>query len=162
MENNMTNLVYRGEVTVNMRIGNKIITIGRHNEGTIDLFKAFAKFLTNNAVQREDTPQFLDLQYQTDGGEWKTMLIKDSISIEAAIWTGVTATFTIPLAYEDLIVAVSSEDQTPYRLVLYSGSNKDRLKNKALAYLKIEAKELARISPGTRAIIEWSMKVMNG
>lgn len=159
---NTTNLIYRGQVEVKMRVNNKLITIGRHNEGTIDLFKSFAKFLTNNANQREDTPQYLDVQYQTEQGDWKSLLIKDSLSIESATWTGVTATFIIPLTFDDLIRTVVADDGYTYRLVLYSGDARDNLKNKALAYLEIESKELARISPGTRALIEWSMKVMNG
>jgi len=167
---NSTNLGYKGIVNAKLNIGNKIVELKNHNEGTPTLFKSFARFLTNNSVYAVDTPQYLDLQYKENkaGADWKTWLSK-TISFtgreyyydeEFSNWA---AKFSAVIIHSNLIQTItdSMDEEGTFRLVMYSGTNEDIQKPQDLAYLVVSSKDLARIVPGTQAIIEWVMMVTN-
>ena len=164
---NTTKLGYRGVVDVKLIIGNKRVVLSNHNEGEEALFKAFAKFLTGNSVDVIDTPQFLDLQYKsTDGDKWKSWLSKTvSLSGREYYYDGTNwiAKFSTAIAHSNLIQTITSDMDADgeFKLVMYSGTNDEITTPSDLAWLKVAAKDLARIVPGTQAIIEWSMMVDN-
>lgn len=168
---NTMNLGYSGFVDVKIKIGNKVVNLSKHNAGTDNLFLLFAKMLTNNSFAATDTPQFLGLDYKGDstGGEWKTFLAKQ-ISLSGKEYyysdefSGWAAKFSAVIVHSNLIQTITedmdSSENSEFRLVLYSGISNDQVQVD-LAYLKVSAKDLARIVPGTQAIIEWSMMVKN-
>lgn len=164
---NVTKLGYRGIVDVKLIIDGKKVVLNNHNEGTESLFKSFAKFLTGNGVDVIDTPQFLDLQYKgTDSDKWKSWLSK-TVSLSGREYyqdgTDWVAKFSTAIAHSNLIQTITSDMDADgeFRLVMYSGTNDEITTPNDLAYLKVAAKDLARIVPGTQAIIEWAMMIDN-
>lgn len=167
---NFTNLFYKGNVQVSLRIKDKVINLKAHNSGLPTLNRSFCNFITGNTTTIEDIPEYIDLRYNA-GTSWQTMLIS-RIHLSGKEWTydnslsNYIAKFTGVISYNYLSRAITRSDSEVYRLYLYSGSlGLDSLGNPTgyydLAYLDIDAETLSYLSPGTQAIIEWSMQLLN-
>lgn len=159
---NITKLIYSGHVNLKIKIGNEIYEMNKHNEGTKYLMRSFAKFLAGQANLETDTPQFLDLEKDMGASDWETYLTK-IIELTGREWyqNGINTfacKFTATIPFTALSAGISSDDTNDFRLVLYSEESNERID---LAYLPVTAKSLCRIAPGTQAIIEWVMEVVN-
>ena len=167
---NMTALAYKGNVKVSIKIKDKIYEVKSHNAGLPALCRSFCSFITGNTITVEDIPEYLDLRYN-DGGSWSSILLtKIPLSGKSWVYDGTinnyVAKFTGVISYNYLTRAITKADSDTYRLYLYSGSlGKDSNNNYTgyidLAYLDIDAETLSYLSPGTQAIIEWSMQLLN-
>lgn len=167
---NMTNLFYNGFVSVSIKINDKLINLSNHNSGLPTLNRSFCNFITGNTTTIEDIPEYIDLRYN-NGESWESILIS-RIHLSGKSWTydsslqNYVAKFTGVISYNYLSRLISRTDTSLYRLYLYSGSlGLDSLGNPTgyydLAYLDIDAETLSYLSPGTQAIIEWSMQLLN-
>lgn len=163
---NITKFIYSGHVNLKIKIGDQIYEMNNHNEGTPFLMRSFAKFLAGEMNIESDTPQFLDLQKGKDSGDgklkWETYLTK-TVELTGREWyqNGLdtfACKFTATIPYTALSAGISSDDQSKFRLSLYSYEGADKID---LAYLGVTAQSLCRIAPGTQAIIEWVMEVNN-
>ena len=65
--------------------------------------------------------------------------------------------------YTDLLNDISESDPGEFRLVILNGYNTNSPENsyQPLAQLPVDAYMLARITPGTQAMIEWVMQIRN-
>ena len=167
---NMTTVSYKGDVKVCLKIKDKIIDIQNHNAGLPALSRAFCQFITGNSLTIEDLPEFIDLRFNS-GSAWESCLVA-RVPLSGKSWvyddsTGnYVAKFTGVISYNYLNRVITRNDTTDYRLYIYSGSlGPDGMGNYSgyydFAYLDISAESLSYISPGTQAIIEWSMQLVN-
>lgn len=170
---NETNLSYTGNVSVKLLINDKVVEINDHNLGLPYLMKAFAKFVTGNYSGESDIPQFLDLRkfVDTEGvQEWETSL-NQRVPLSGRLFEynekqsppNWIAKFTGVINHSVLKDTILEDSLEKYRIYLYSGydSSDSNEHYHDIAYLNISAKDLARIVPGTQAIIEWVMQVKN-
>lgn len=167
--NNTTNINYVGNVTLKVKIKNKVITLKNHNAGLDYLMQSFAKFITGNYEGDRDIPKYIDLRTSADNGStWVTCLTKtlplSSAYFENDSAEGWIARLTATIKYEILISPISETSTNLYRLYLYSGKDESTPSElyHDLAFMNVSASDLAVISPGTLGIIEWSMKLQNG
>lgn len=167
---NKTILNYMGNVVVKLKIGDKIVKLENKNSGTEALMKLLCRFLTSNTPSKSETPQFLDLQYnsnaESDEKVWESYL-STPISLSGKVYKyedgNWVAKFTAVLYHNNLLNDISESDSGEFRFVLTSGysSDEDIGSYVPLAALSVEAYTLARITPGTQAIIEWTMQIKN-
>lgn len=157
--NNSTNLFYQGTVNVKLNINGRIVELSDHNNGCPALRRSFCKFVTGNASVYNDTPQFLTIKVSTDNWATSTSFLKSPISITGKEWqpdeeSDYVAKFRCIVTNNDLSETIYADDSSrSFRLYLISGSGED------MAYLDIDATKLSQITPGTQAIIEWSMRL---
>ena len=167
---NLTRLKYKGNVKVSIKIKDKIFEVNTHNEGLPALSRAFCQFITGNRITEEDIPQYLDLRY-SDGETYNSCLLS-RVHLSGKSWvydsanSNYIAKFTGVISYNNLTRAITRADSELYRLYLYSGSlgvdsNNEYTGYYDLAFLDISAETLSYLSPGTQAIIEWSMELVN-
>lgn len=167
--NNTTNMNYIGNVTLKLKIKDKIITLKNHNAGSDYLMQSFAKFITGNYEGDRDIPKYLDLRTSANNGSTWTTCLTQTLPITSAYFEndseeGWVARFTTTIKYEILISPISETSSNMYRLYLYSGKDDSTPAElyHDLAYMSVSAQDLAVISPGTVGIVEWSMKLQNG
>ena len=165
---NKTNLSYRGDVTIKLTIGDKIIEYKNHNAGLPALMKSLCKFLVGQGNPAE-IPEYLDLKRRLAGsGEpWDSYITQQvSCGTSGRIYEFDTdvnnwvARYTFSIPYAILVDYVEIDDTAhEYRLVLYA-ENPDGSQLE-LAYLPVSPAELSRITPGIQAIVEWSLQIKN-
>lgn len=171
---NETILNYIGNVNVKLQIGDKTITLENHNAGTPLLKKTLCKFLTGNYSGAWEIPQFLDLKYNAnpelpeESKVWVTFLTSE-VSLTGKVYEfsakydNWIAKFTAVINHNNLLNDVVESDPGEFKLILLSGynSNEPLSSYQPLAELPIEAYVLARITPGTQAVVEWAMQIQN-
>lgn len=165
---NKTDLAYKGNVVVKLKIKDKIITLEGHNTGLESLKKSFCKFLTGNYSGAEDIPQFLGLRKSVDYGTTWVNCLSDEIPLTGKGYEFSTtivpnnwiARFTAVINHSALLNDISAEDTAWYRLYLYTVSDNQSAPID-LAFLTVSAEDLAKITPGTQAIIEWTMQLLD-
>lgn len=171
---NETILNYVGDVTVKLKVGDKIFKLEKHNTGLPLLRKTICKFLTGNYSGPEELPQFLDLWYNADPSlsseskVWVTYL-SSQISLTGKVYEWSTkynnwvAKFTAVINHNNLLNDIAESDPGEFKLVILNGYNPSNVDESygLLAELPIESYMLARITPGTQAIIEWAMQIKN-
>ena len=160
---NETILSYIGDVTVKLHVGDKVVELEKHNTGLPLLRKTLCKL-----------PQFLDLQYNAnpslpdDAKIWVTYL-SSQISLTGKVYEKNSnfdnwiSRFTAIINHTDLLNDISESDPGEFRLVMLNGYNTNSPENsyQPLAQLPVDAYMLARITPGTQAMIEWVMQIRN-
>lgn len=165
---NKTIVKYKGYVQLKIKINDKVITVKDHNNGLPYLQKVFCNFLIGNLITIEDIPECLDVRRQENGSSpWVSYLLS-KIHLTSKSWNIETeggvdnyiATFTAVIPSTSLIQPISKSDTGNFRLYLQTGALSPTTGYNDLAYLDISAEELSKISPGTQAIIEWSMKLL--
>ena len=77
---------YVGNVSIKLRVADKLVDITSHNTGTENLQRSFCKFVTNNLVPADDLPQFIDMEKSIDGTTWEPALI-GKIPISGREWS---------------------------------------------------------------------------
>lgn len=171
---NETVLSYLGNVTVKIKINDKIIKLEDKNAGLPLLRKNICKYLTGNYGGTSEIPQFLDLMYNADPSldedhkTWVTYL-SNQISLTGKVfeysakYDNWVAKFTAIINHNNLLNDVAENDPGEFKLVLLDGykPNDPESSYQPLAELHIESYMLARITPGTQAIIEWVMQIKN-
>lgn len=149
-------LPYKGIVTIKFKIKDKIVSFENHNAGLPRLGKSFCKFITGNATTDEDIPYYLDIIKQVDGAADSSILI-NKIHLSGRYWEysdpNYVAKFTAVVSYSSLKQSINRSDSGTFKLYMYSAG----ALSEALATMVITAESLSLISPGTQAIIEWSM-----
>lgn len=165
---NLTTLAYKGSVKISIKIKDKIFNVESHNNGLPTLFQSFCKFITGNKTTIEDIPEYLDLRGGINGAFVSRLVSKVHLSGKGYVFEDNTyvAKFTAVISYNQLTKAITRFDTDEYRLYLCSGSlginsNNEVTGNNDIAYLDVTAETLSYLSPGTQAIIEWSMKLTN-
>ena len=163
---NKTSLIYKGVVDVRLIIGDKVIDISNHNQGTPNLMKILAMFLSGNG-NNSLTPQYLDVRRKntTDADvpeNWETCCFHE-ISASSRIYEYVDSNwqsvFTFSLSSSNLTDYVDASDTSHnYRFYLCS---KEDVNLVELAYLDATVDELSKITPGIQATIEWRMQISN-
>lgn len=179
-QHNITNLFYVGNVSIKLKINDKIVNIENHNRGLLALQRAFCDFITGNTITNESVPQFMDLRCSVQGANnFNTSLLLNKLPLTGKSWEEgryvydnndeertCVAKLTAVLSSNSLIEKISSSDTRDFRLYLLSGSN--GIVNGQvsgyfeMAYLGISAEQLSLIGPGSQAIIEWSLQLLTG
>ena len=172
---NTMNIAYQGNVNVKLVIGGKIINIESHNEGTDFLKKSICKFLSGNYGGEADTPQSLDLrEYDAEAEKWITCLNQEILLTgkkylltnddALGITNNWVARFTSAIP-NDALRHTNFSSNVQYRLYLVSGFDKDNPdashRYNDMAYVQISYEALNRITPGTQALVEWNMQILN-
>lgn len=157
---NKTSFSYMGNVTLTIKVGDKLVELNNHNAGTTLLMKSFAKFLSGNYSGISDIPELLDIR-DSNGASILSSLIPLSgkyyeFSSSHNNWI---SRFTALINSSSIIRQIESS-QT-YTLHLCSGYDSISLTNNNLAELEVSAEDLQTISPGTQAMVEWTMQVVN-
>ncbi len=171
---NNINFGYRGIVRLNLKIGDKIISVITKNNGTDYLKKAFCKFLSGNYGGSADIPQMLDLRKLDENNNiWRSCLNQEIIltgktylkttDAELGVNDNWVARFSAAIPYAALISPIEASDSGSYRLYLYGTFDSTDVNERYhdIAYIDIDALSLSRISPGTQALVEWSMQLLN-
>lgn len=166
---NNTTLGYTGLVTFKLKLGDKIITLKRHNAGLPALMKSICKFLTGQGDQEHEIPEFLDLRRRLvdTGDPWDTFITQQvscgttgriyEFDSELSNWV---AKYSFSIPYSILVDYVEVDDTAhEYRFVLYAEDAEGNPLD--LAYIPISAAELSRITPGLQAVVEWSLQIVN-
>lgn len=170
---NRDRLFYKGSVKVKIKINNKYYTVYNHNSGTEYLQKSFCKFLTGNYGGEPDIPQLIDLRRQDPTYSQWTTCLNQEIGLTGKTYLKTTdaelglndvwvARFTAAIPYSTLIANVT-EGFTNFRLYLYGSFDGDDSSERYhdLAYIDISKETVEKITPGTQALIEWSMQLLN-
>jgi hypothetical protein len=148
---------YIGNVNISIQMDGKIVNINKKNKGLPELFRLLVRAISGNNIAA-DKPSYIDLRYLNGYGEWESCLInRQSISqlsynLSDGSWIA-RASSTIP--YSALSVApISDLGLVPFRVYLMN-------KTTDLAYIDVEAKDIYKITPGTQALVEWILKIIN-
>lgn len=170
---NLLTLGYIGNVSVSLNINGQNIDIHTHNAGLPYLSKIFAKLITGNYEGQFDLPEFVDLRsyLQTDTAFTSPIhCLSAQLPISGKVYEynskigNWVARFTAVISHENLVDEISEDSQDFYRIYLYSGyddSNLDGEYYHDIAYIDVQARDLAKIIPGTQAIVEWTMQIIN-
>lgn len=170
---NTMNFGYRGSVTLNILIKDKIITLKKYNKGTEYLKKAFAKWLTGN-FQPFDIPETLDFRYASSSepidsdfvtclnqeigltGKVFVKATDENLSLEDA-WV---ARFSASIPFSALSHNSFSNTES-YRLYLTGSYDSEESTYHDLAYIPIDDEDLQNFTQGTQMIVEWNMELLN-
>lgn len=165
MANTSTTMAYHGFIEMKINYKGKVLTFEHHNEGTEYLKKVFARVLTGNYNQNQDTPQLLDLEYLAPDGNWISYLLnKIDLTSKKPYRYGTQwyASFTATLTSADLSDYIQEGSGIRYRFVITT--NKLTLyedSTEAFAYVEVSDELLSKIVPGSQAIITWNMQIVN-
>lgn len=170
---NLLTLGYLGNVSVKLNINGNEINFQNHNAGLPYLSKIFSKLITGNYEGQFDLPEYVDLRaYSSDDTTFSDpiLCLSSQLPISGKVYEydssvgNWVAKFTAVISHEALIDEISENSSNIYRVYLYSGyddSNLDGDYYHDIAYITVQAKDLAKILPGTQAIIEWTMQIVN-
>ena len=168
MANNLS-LQYIGKVTLSYYVNGNLVRKKVHNNGLPYLMKTFAKCITGNTIVSSDIPQYLDVRKKADDDTWQSILL-NLIPLSGKTYQYATdqempnwvAKFTSSINYSSLKSEIQEDDKSEYRLYLSSDTDKESTeKYHDFAYLDVQAVDLAKVSPGTQALVEWTMQINN-
>lgn len=170
---NELSFVYSGEVKFKYIINGKLFESTYKNAGLPYLMKMFAMAVTGNPLREADIPCFLDLRKKSvDNGnvQWESILTQQ-LPLSGKTYSYATdqspanwvAKFTAAINHSILKSDISEDDASDYRLYLYGDYDSLSEDNPYhdFAFLAVDAKDLAKIIPGTQAIVEWSVQIRN-
>lgn len=156
-----TSFKYIGDVVFKLKIKDKIITTSKKNSGTIDLSKLFAKFISNNSIDAEELPQFLDLRKNEENVYSSILSSKIPLSgrnyqfdTDTNNWVAI---FVATINYSYLVDGNIDQNDPDFRLYITSGYVDGKTID--LAYIDISATELSKIQAGVQGIVEWHMQL---
>jgi hypothetical protein len=148
---------YIGSVNISIPVNGKTLKINRKNKGLPELFRLLVRALAGYSIVA-DKPSYIDLRYLNEDGEWESCLTnRQSVSqlsynLSDGSWIARAAS-TIP--YSALSVTpISDIGVASFRVYLMN-------KNTDLAYIDVEANDVYKITPGTQALVEWILKIIN-
>lgn len=166
---------YEGNVTVKIRIKDKVVDINGHNQAEYLLKKLFTQVITGNVVGQYNalakTPQFLNISKQTNG-EWESILISPVVFtskeyvFENDNWV---AKMSAVVQHGNLIDSIDSSDTSNFRLELLADRKllseiENETSGGILATMQnpnFNATVLAKIAPGTSGIFEWQLQLID-
>jgi len=146
-------LIYQGKISVKLKVKDKIFNLNTHNEGSVTLFKMFAKILAGEDITQDEKPYVIDLQ-ALNGEIWTSCLTNKLIpnkfyTLDAdSDWVTILNTSITP---SNIISIVGSS----FRIVLLNKLNNE------LATAPIEDTLLEKVLQGSQALVEWSLGVKN-
>lgn len=168
MTDNLTNIYYKGEVKVKLKINGKQYEVETHNEGLNYLMYIFSVFLTGNYPGGSiGIPQYVDLRRKEYGSEDELTFLKFFSQITAKKYYSSgndwIAEFTTVINSEQLIETINVDDTATYTLYLMTGydENNPNERQHDLARLLVSPNVLSQITPGITATLVWSMKLVN-
>lgn len=164
---NITQTWYRGNVTVKLKIKDKVFSYQAHNEGLPALFESFARIMSGNYRGECDIPKYIDVRKLVEGTEntYLSYLTLNRLPLTGSSWSvndagEFVANFTAIITSEMLYTQVPATSTDTFKLYLIT-DNEDKTGKRDLARLDLPVEQLSRIVPGVNAIIEWSMKLTN-
>ena len=142
----MDQLIYKGFVNLKYKIGNKTYEINQHNDGTNDLFKAFAMMLAGDSNCLNYTPYYLDINTGTKTLKYKVNATGKTVNTSNQC----VMTFSVPSdALQESIPSATS------KLMLYATDGTIKL-----AELEADLHTFTQGS-GLNLIVQWTMCVVN-
>lgn len=178
MKNNSasTKLIYKGNVSVKVKINGKLYELKDYNEGLDYLFYIFAVFMSGNfnSSTMVAAPAYLDLRKAelisgsnpAEYDEPETFLrYLSNISgaryyQESGKWY---AEFTSTLNADALLETINVDDQNQYYLYLMTAYDENNSSERYhdIARLLMSNRVLAQLTPGIVATIVWTMELLN-
>ena len=171
---NNINVTYKGDVVIRLAINGKIITLKTHNEGTDSLKKGICMFLSGHSTGKAYSPQTLDLRRYKEGepeegclnqeieltGKTYLHIDKDE---DLGIENNWVARFNAAVPCSAITKTITDADGYTYRFILCGDydENDPYSPYHDLATIDVAAGDLERIKPGTQALIEWNMQILN-
>lgn len=169
---NNTDIIYNGQVNLQIKIGDKLINLDEHNEGTYYLKKVFAMAMCGVSIGSQHIPQYIDLMFSDPTAtvvEWKSAL-KQQLSLTSKTYSPTTdndsvnpsASFTATLASSNLTMTIDEMSANNYslRIDLITGFDSKGAQH-TLATLPIAISKLEKLSSGMQAVITWTMRLLN-
>ena len=174
---NETNISYIGEVTLKLKIGDRIVRTVTHNVGWSPLFKFISLALSGNLST--DTlnalrPTFIDVRYAS-GLSWVSCLYAP-LPITPSFYSmpgndmsevgglNYLSIFSCTISYSMLNMSIvqSLSDSADVRLFLLSGEALSSPSDDTnMVTLMVDADSVKSIQPGSQVIVEWTMKFCN-
>ena len=159
---------YSGKVQLSLKIADRIVKIQGHNEGTMQLKRAFAMFMCGGKTSTEALkyiPSKLDLRYFT-GGTWQTYL-KRTVPISSPSYGKDTSSseqtwfveYASSIPFSSLISTIP--DTGSFRLYLMCDRKENNDDSTDLAYIDIAATDLQSLEAGVSAIVSWRLSLLN-
>lgn len=165
---NVMKFGYRGTVKLNLNVGGKFIGIKTYNSGTEALSRTFAKFMSGYGEISNDIPRYLDLRVATGpaGSEWSSSVtcLTQPIPLSGRKYfydetiPNWVAEYTATINFDRLSKTIVANTPELFRIYLCSvvgGVTTD------YAYIDVAASDLAKISSGIEAIIQWVLELIN-
>jgi len=161
---------YVGHVELSISVNGKVFKLNKHNAAEPYLKRVFAKMLIGLYNDSCDRPESIMLKCKEEGSEvWKNYLTS-SLPVSGSELTNPnnsgqwTATFTAVIPYASLIAPVDESTGSLFKLYLRGGLDTSKYNNEdyhELASIALEPADLAAITPGTQAIVKWSMRLVD-
>lgn len=157
--NNLTKVFYKGKVNLQLKIKDQIISIDNHNAGLLGLSLSFCKFITGNSITENDIPIYIDLTKSDEEFDIGDSILINKIRLSGRFFeldptsNNYVAKFNAVISNSSLTETISRADSNYFKLILYTAGNPQT----ALATMNVSAETLSLITPGTQAIVEWSM-----
>ena len=164
---NVTNIYYKGDVSLKLKINGKFYEVSDHNEGLDYLMYSFAVFLTGNYTGNSAYPEYIDLRRIEAGSDIELSYLKYLSPITAKRYfkdnDEWVAEFTVSLQSEQLLDTINVDDPSTYTLYMVSGFDNDNSAERQhdLAKLRVSTSVLSQITPGMTASLVWAMKLTN-
>lgn len=166
------NYIYKGNVDVTIKIGNKIINKTFHNNGTEQLKRAFAMFMCGGTVAetaKRYLPTKVDLKYTASSANtWDTTLLRpvpvtnptydyDYDNIRNAKQWYVLYNAVIPYS----VLKNDINESYSYRLYLTCEGTDSLDKSDEIAYIDINTEDILTLQAGVSILIAWKLKILN-
>lgn len=166
----LDNMNYSGIANIKLNINGKIIKKKIHNNGTMQLKRAFAMFMCGGKTATDALryiPSRLDLRSCNVGasGPYLTCLKRPVLvtnpTYQRDNLNSWAVEYNAVIPYSDLISSISSGLQ--YRVYLMCDSSAVQIDDDSndIAYIDIKAEDLESMSAGVSLIIAWKLKLLN-
>ena len=155
---------YSGEVNFSLRIGDRVVNKKIHNEGTMQLKRAFAMFMCGGRIA-EDALRYIPskLDLRQDG----VTFLKRPVAVtnpaydidESGREHSWYVEYSAVIPYSSLL---SNIDRTKnYRIYLMCDTIASSDVNHDIAVIEIPGVDLVGVQAGVSAIITWRLKLLN-
>lgn len=156
------NMRYSGSVEVKLRIGNKVVTKQLHNQGTMQLKRAFAMFMCGGKTTTQALnylPSKLDLRYSTDNWETEDTFLKRIVPVTSPFYAKDTSSteptwyveYTAVIPYAQLIEGIKA--QYSYRIYLMCEKIEPDDESNDLAFIDLDTNDLLSVGAGVSIIL---------
>lgn len=155
---------YQGMATLSLKIGDKTVVKSVHNEGTMQLKRAFAMFMCGGKIAEEALryiPSKLDLRQNG------VTFLKRPVAVtnpaydidESGREHSWFVEYSAVIPYSSLISNIDSTKN--YRIYLMCDSVASSDTSRDIAVVEIPGIDLVGIQAGVSAIITWRLKLLN-
>ena len=155
---------YSGEVNFSLRIGDRVVNKKIHNEGTMQLKRAFAMFMCGGRIA-EDALRYIPskLDLRQDG----VTFLKRPVAVtnpaydidESGREHSWYVEYSAVIPYSSLLSNIDSTKN--YRIYLMCDTIASSDVNHDIAVIEIPGVDLVGVQAGVSAIITWRLKLLN-